>query len=60
MALLPPIIIDDVRPSTPAGFPAKAVAGQPVPVSAVLVAIPRTIRNAPRNIALCGTVDLVD
>ncbi|HLT17285.1 MAG TPA: alpha-1,4-glucan--maltose-1-phosphate maltosyltransferase [Acidimicrobiales bacterium] len=38
MALLPPIIIDDVRPSTPAGFPAKAVAGQPVPVSAVLVA----------------------
>src|SRR5690606_5400916 len=37
MALLPPIIIDDVRPSTPAGFPAKAVAGQPVPVSAVLV-----------------------
>jgi starch synthase (maltosyl-transferring) len=38
MALLPPIIIDDVRPATPAGFPAKAVAGQPVPVSAVLVA----------------------
>ncbi|HEX4866042.1 MAG TPA: alpha-1,4-glucan--maltose-1-phosphate maltosyltransferase [Acidimicrobiales bacterium] len=36
--LLPPIIVDDLRPSTPAGFPAKAVAGQPVPVSAVLVA----------------------
>jgi starch synthase (maltosyl-transferring) len=38
MALLPAIIVDDVRPSTPAGFPAKAVAGQPLSVSAVLVA----------------------
>ncbi|MGV3758889.1 MAG: maltotransferase domain-containing protein, partial [Actinomycetota bacterium] len=38
MALLPPIIVDDVRPATPAGFAAKAVAGQAVPVSAVLVA----------------------
>jgi starch synthase (maltosyl-transferring) len=36
--MLTPIVIDDVRPRTPHGFPAKAVAGQPVPVSAVLVA----------------------
>ncbi|MET0728741.1 MAG: maltotransferase domain-containing protein [Acidimicrobiales bacterium] len=36
--MLTPIVIDDVRPRTPSGFPAKAVAGQELPVSAVLVA----------------------
>jgi starch synthase (maltosyl-transferring) len=36
--MLTPIVIDDVRPRTPAGFPAKAVIGELVPVSAVLIA----------------------
>ena len=36
--MLTPIVIDDVRPRTPAGFPAKAVVGEPVPVSAVVIA----------------------
>lgn len=36
--MLTPIVIDDVRPSTPAGFPAKGVVGEPVEVSAVLIA----------------------
>jgi starch synthase (maltosyl-transferring) len=36
--MLPPIVIDDVRPRTPAGFPAKAVAGEVVAVSAVVIA----------------------
>ena len=36
--MLTPIIIDDVHPRTPDGFPAKAVVGEPVPVSAVLIA----------------------
>jgi starch synthase (maltosyl-transferring) len=36
--MLTPIVIDDVRPRTPAGFPAKVVVGTPVPVSAVLIA----------------------
>ena len=36
--MLPPIVIDDVHPRTPAGFPAKAVVGEPVPVSAVVIA----------------------
>ena len=36
--MLPPIVIDDIRPRTPAGFPAKGVVGQALPVSAVLVA----------------------
>src|SRR5688572_16681676 len=36
--VLPPIVIDDVHPRTPGGFPAKAVGGEHVPVSAVLVA----------------------
>ncbi len=38
MALLPPIVVDDVRPRTASGFPAKGVVGQELPVSAVLVA----------------------
>ncbi len=36
--MLTPIVIDDVHPRTPAGFPAKAVVGEHVTVSAVLVA----------------------
>ena len=36
--MLTPIVIDDVQPRTPGGFAAKAVSGQPLPVSAVLVA----------------------
>ncbi len=36
--MLPPIVIDDVRPRTPGGHPAKGVVGQSLPVSAVLVA----------------------
>jgi starch synthase (maltosyl-transferring) len=36
--VLTPIVIDDVRPRTPSGFPAKGVVGQSLPVSAVLVA----------------------
>ena len=36
--MLTPIVIDDVRPRTPAGFPAKAVTGEAVTVSAVLLA----------------------
>ena len=36
--VLTPIVIDDVRPRTPSGAPAKGVVGQPLPVSAVLVA----------------------
>ena len=35
---LPPIVIDDVRPRTPSGFPAKGLVGERLPVSAVLVA----------------------
>ena len=36
--VLTPIVIDDVHPRTPGGFPAKAVGGERVPVSAQLVA----------------------
>ncbi|MGK2949054.1 MAG: alpha-1,4-glucan--maltose-1-phosphate maltosyltransferase [Acidimicrobiales bacterium] len=36
--MLPPIVIDDVHPRTPAGFSAKGVVGERLPVSAVLVA----------------------
>jgi starch synthase (maltosyl-transferring) len=36
--MLPPIVIDDIRPRTPSGFPAKGVVGHELPVSAVLVA----------------------
>ncbi|MEQ1786281.1 MAG: alpha-1,4-glucan--maltose-1-phosphate maltosyltransferase [Acidimicrobiales bacterium] len=36
--MLTPILIDDVHPRTPSGFPAKAVTGQALTVSAVLVA----------------------
>src|SRR5688572_23158478 len=36
--VLPPIVIDDVHPRTPQGFPAKTVGGERVPVSAQLVA----------------------
>ena len=36
--MLTPIVIDDVHPRTPAGFPAKAVAGERVAVSAQVVA----------------------
>ena len=36
--MLTPIVIDDVQPRTPGGFAAKAVSGQPLLVSAVLVA----------------------
>ncbi|MEY2459622.1 MAG: hypothetical protein QOG30_1452, partial [Acidimicrobiaceae bacterium] len=32
--MLPPIIIDDVRPRTPTGMPAKAAVGERVPVGA--------------------------
>jgi hypothetical protein len=32
--VLPPIVIDDVHPRTPNGFPAKAIGGERVPVSA--------------------------
>ena len=39
--MLPPILIDDVRPRTPSGAPAKAAAGEIVPVTAVvLVGVP--------------------
>ena len=37
-SMLTPIVIDDVRPRTPSGFPAKGVVGQRLPVSAVLIA----------------------
>ena len=33
-AQLPRIVVQDVRPSTPHGYPAKAVVGQPAPVTA--------------------------
>ncbi len=36
--MLTPIVIDDVHPRTPAGYAAKAVVGETVPVSAVLIA----------------------
>lgn len=36
--MLTPIVIDDVHPRTPAGFPPKAVDGEALPVSCVLVA----------------------
>jgi len=36
--VLTPIVIDDVHPRTPGGFPAKAVCGRPVTVSAQVVA----------------------
>ena len=36
--MLPPILVDDVRPRTPSGLAAKGVIGQELPVSAVLVA----------------------
>jgi starch synthase (maltosyl-transferring) len=36
--VLPPIVVDDVHPRTPSGFPAKAVGGERVHVSAQLVA----------------------
>jgi len=36
--MLAPIVIDDVRPRTPAGFPAKAVVGEVVGVSATVIA----------------------
>jgi starch synthase (maltosyl-transferring) len=36
--MLTPIVIDDVRPRTPGGFPAKGVVGQRLPVSAALIA----------------------
>ncbi|MGE3619376.1 MAG: maltotransferase domain-containing protein [Acidimicrobiia bacterium] len=36
--MLPPIVIDDVRPRTPSGFPAKAVQGEALVVSCDLVA----------------------
>ena len=38
MSLLPPILIDDVRPRTPSGLAAKGVVGEELPVSAALVA----------------------
>jgi starch synthase (maltosyl-transferring) len=37
-SVLTPIIIDDVHPRTPAGFPPKGVLGEGLPVSAVLIA----------------------
>jgi starch synthase (maltosyl-transferring) len=37
-AVLPPIVIDDVHPRTPNGYPAKALLGERVPVSAVVIA----------------------
>jgi len=36
--VLTPILIDDIHPCTPSGLPAKAVGGEHLPVSAVLVA----------------------
>ncbi len=36
--VLTPIVIDDVHPRTPTGYPAKAVGGEHLPVSAVLIA----------------------
>jgi len=36
--VLTPIIVDDVHPRTPGGCPAKGVLGEPVEVSAVLIA----------------------
>src|SRR5689334_12904500 len=36
--VLAPIVIDDVHPRTPNGFPAKAAGGERVPVSAQIVA----------------------
>ena len=36
--MLTPIVIDDVHPRTPARYPAKAVAGETLPVSAILIA----------------------
>ncbi len=36
--MLAPIIIDDVRPRTPGGFPAKAVVGERLEVSATVIA----------------------
>ncbi|MEX2293599.1 MAG: alpha-1,4-glucan--maltose-1-phosphate maltosyltransferase [Acidimicrobiales bacterium] len=36
--MLAPIVIDDVRPRTPSGFPAKAVVGEALEVSALVVA----------------------
>jgi starch synthase (maltosyl-transferring) len=36
--VLPPILIDDVHPRTPAGFSAKGAVGERIPVSAALVA----------------------
>ncbi len=36
--MLTPIVIDDVRPRTASGFPAKGVVGERLPVSALLVA----------------------
>ena len=36
--VLAPIVVDDVHPRTPNGLPAKALVGERVPVSAVLVA----------------------
>jgi len=38
IGVLTPIVIDDVHPRTPAGYPAKAVVGEMLPVSAILVA----------------------
>ena len=35
--MLPPIIVDDVRPRTPAGAPAKAVVGERIPVAATVL-----------------------
>jgi len=35
--MLPPIIIEDVRPRTPSGAPAKAVVGEHVPVAATIL-----------------------
>ena len=53
--MLPPIVIDDVRPRTPAGFPAKGVVGQVLPVSAVLIADGHDRRGARVRWRAAGT-----
>ena len=53
--MLTPIVIDDVRPRTPTGLPAKGVVGQVLPVSAVLVADGHDRRGARLRWRQAGT-----
>ena len=55
--MLTPIVIDEVRPRTPAGMAAKAVVGEPVEVSAVVIADGHDVLGARVRWRATGTQD---